>query len=904
MLILMIMYFITLPVLTSRFVRGDTAMDEKQPQPLISSRVVRTKYGDLRGFIVTPESRFLEPVEVFRGVPYASPPVGSLRFMPPVSGAQWSGVKIAEDFSPVCPQVLPDIRNETAVLKRISKGRLEYLKRILPFLTNQSEDCLYLNIYAPAQAGVRDAVARYPVLVFVHGESYEWSSGNPYDGTVLASHAGLVVVTINYRLGILGFLNPRSDDYPRSPANYGLMDQIAALHWIKENVAVFGGDPTNVTLMGHGTGAACVHFLLTSLAVPEGLLFHRAVLMSGSGLSPWSLVADPSKYAALVATHANCSPELTPPALLRCLRERPLEALLSAPVQAPDFAYAFGPSVDGVVIDTGDLLVNPENGYEWGGQTVAHAPLGKQAQNAINIINAVLMRKSAVAQLTKYDLMLGVTKAEAYFAFSGDDVQYGIEADRRSKILKSFVRNTYSYHLSEILATIINEYTDWERPVQHPINIRDETLEALSDAQVVAPMVLTADTHSALRRNSYLYVFDYQTKYGDYPQRQGCIHGEELPYVFGAPLVGGLAHFARNYTKAEVALSESVMLYWGNFAKTGNPNEAQESDPIRAGRQERVRMKNIEWTAYEAVHKKYLNIDTKAKLKNHYRAHRLSFWLNLVPDLHRPGGEDVPPSHHQLEHEETALQPTLKTFSPPFKKTTDIIITDTGLATKIPVLGVLNITSPLNFNIIGINPPTLSTASTEVHKTDATTATTPEDGFAAYSTALSVTIAIGCSLLILNVLIFAGVYYQRDKTRMNGQDGHTNGAHLKKRVENGQMPNNICGDLEGTLTYQTSLKNDPATILSHHHHSHHQLPPPEFADLPSNNVAGMATLPRAPPPPKLGKSNINTLASGQLQENQPLLSAHQMQMINTSTLTKKNTQLNAKSNVTMEELRV
>ncbi|XP_026484831.1 neuroligin-4, Y-linked isoform X1 [Vanessa tameamea] len=901
MLMLIIVHFITLPALTSKTVRGDTVMEDKN-LPLISSRVVRTKYGDIRGFIVTPESRYLEPVEVFRGIPYASPPVGSLRFMPPVSGAQWSGVKIAEEFSPVCPQVLPDIRNETAVLKRISKGRLEYLKRILPFLTNQSEDCLYLNIYAPAQAGVRDAVARYPVLVFVHGESYEWSSGNPYDGTVLASHAGLVVVTINYRLGILGFLNPRSDDFPRSPANYGLMDQIAALHWIKENVAVFGGDPTNVTLMGHGTGAACVHFLLTSLAVPEGLLFHRAILMSGSGLSPWSLVADPNKYSEIVATHANCSPELTPPALLRCLRERPLEALLSAPVQAPDFAYAFGPSVDGVVIDTGDMLINPEPGYEW---QLARAALGRGA-TAVNIINAVLMRKSAIAQLTKYDLMLGVTKAEAYFAFSGDDVQYGIEADRRSKILKSFVRNTYSYHLSEILATIINEYTDWERPVQHPINIRDETLEALSDAQVVAPTVLTADTHSALRRNSYLYVFDYQTKYGDYPQRQGCIHGEELPYIFGAPLVGGLAHFPRNYTKSEVALSESVMLYWGNFAKTGNPNEAQESDPIRAGRQERVRMKNIEWTAYEAVHKKYLNIDIKSKLKNHYRAHRLSFWLNLVPDLHRPGGEDVPQSHHQLENEESSLQPTLKTFTPPFKKVTEMVLTDSGVATKVPLLTVINVTSPLNFNIVGLSAVTQSTIGmSEVHKTDGSTTSPPEDGFAAYSTALSVTIAIGCSLLILNVLIFAGVYYQRDKTRMNGQDGHANGSHLKKRVENGQMPNNICGDLEGALTFQTSLKNDPATILSHHHtHSHHQLPPPEFADLPSNNVAGMATLPRAPPPPKIGKSNINTLASGQLQENQPLLSAHQMQIMNTSTLTKKNTQLNAKSNVTMEELRV
>lgn len=255
------------------------------------------------------------------------------------------------------------------------------------------------------------------------------------------------------------------------------------------------------------------------------------------------------------------------------------------------------------------------------------------------------------------------------------------------------------------------------------------------------------------------------------------------------------------------------------------------------------------------------------------------------------------------------MQPTSKPFIPPFRKiSTDM--TDMAGPTKVPVVNVVNITSPLNFNIIGLNAITPSPATiSEVHKAETTnpTASSPEDGFAAYSTALSVTIAIGCSLLILNVLIFAGVYYQRDKTRMNGQDNHSNGAHnLKKRVENGQMPNNICGDLEGALTFQTSLKNDPATILSHHHtHSHHQLPPPEFADLPSNNiVSGMATLPRAPPPPKLGKTNINTLASGQLQENQPLLSAHQMQMMNTSTLTKKNTQLNAKSNVTMEELRV
>lgn len=151
----------------------------------------------------------------------------------------------------------------------------------------------------------------------------------------------------------------------------------------------------------------------------------------------------------------------------------------------------------------------------------------------------------------RYDLMVGVTRAAAYFAFNSEDVQYGIEADRRAKILRTYVRNTYSYHLNEILATIVNEYTDWERPIQHPINIRyhhlfplfsskfdrhlfiicafmsivfrylfhrDETLEALSDAQFVAPAVKTVDLHSANHRNSFLYVFDYQTKFGDFPQ--------------------------------------------------------------------------------------------------------------------------------------------------------------------------------------------------------------------------------------------------------------------------------------------------------------------------------------------------------------------------------------------------
>jgi neuroligin len=127
-----------------------------QPDPFepkhstLSSRTVRTKYGDLRGVVWELDGRHLGPVEVFRGIPYASPPVGNLRFMPPVNGAQWKGTKMADRFSPVCPQRLPDISDEQEALRSMPKGRYEYLRRLLTYLQDQSEDCLYLNIYAPA----------------------------------------------------------------------------------------------------------------------------------------------------------------------------------------------------------------------------------------------------------------------------------------------------------------------------------------------------------------------------------------------------------------------------------------------------------------------------------------------------------------------------------------------------------------------------------------------------------------------------------------------------------------------------------------------------------------------------------------------------------------------------------
>uniref|UniRef100_A0A8D8TAW7 Neuroligin-1 n=1 Tax=Cacopsylla melanoneura TaxID=428564 RepID=A0A8D8TAW7_9HEMI len=635
-------------------------------------RVVRTKYGDVSGIIINADNRYLDAVEVFRGIPYAMAPIGSLRFMPPMSPEQWKDVKLTHKFAPVCPQdfsagATGGDGGEGATVP----PRLEMLKG---YLKNQSEDCLYLNIYTPIRKDESKMAEKDPVLVFIHGESFSWNSGSVYDGTVLSSFGSMVVVTVNYRLGILGFLNPSKDFRARIPANFGLLDQIAALHWIKENIAEFGGDPNNISLMGHGTGAACINFLMTSSAVPDGL-FQRSILLSGSSLSSWALVRDSHQYTERVATQLNCSQDSTE-LLLKCLREASLEALLKVEVEVPQFTTGFGPSIDGVVID-------PE--IQDDTSRVEYVP-GKLS-NSDNFLRSFLddgyyttllshskVIENLIIKLARFDILGGVVKSEAFFSFTSEDIQYGLENKRRYDVLKKYVKNTFRYHQSEVLSTLINEYTDWERPVQHPINIRDETLDALSDAMYTAPLWTLADLQSTGRSSCYLYVFDYQTKYGAYPQRQGCVQGEELPYMFGAPLVGGMGYFPKNYTKPEIQLSEMIMTYLSNFVRTGNPNEGGTS----GGRKSSTGMKNIDWPPYESVYKKYFNFDLKSKAKNHYRAHKLSFWMNLIPQLHREGSEHVPISHHMFDGTNQILETSWKKFKhkapPPSEQDTPIVM--------------------------------------------------------------------------------------------------------------------------------------------------------------------------------------------------------------------------------------
>nr|XP_015919710.1 neuroligin-4, X-linked [Parasteatoda tepidariorum] len=639
----------------------------------------------------------------------------------------------------------------------------------------------------------RDSV-KVPVLVFIHGESYEWNAGNPYDGSVLASYGKVVVVTVNFRLGVLGFL-PVIEGSARG--NYGITDQVAALHWIQENIAEFGGDPQNVTLFGQGHGAALVNFLVLSPMAkgsslfPAGL-FHRAIMMSGSALSPWAIARDANFYAQQIARTLGC-PTNHPANLLECLRQRSVSDILRVQITVPMFLTGFGPTIDGIVIQNEPSVMMEELASEH--------PYGL------------------------FDLMFGVTKVASYFQVSQQEERDGLGIERRDKLLRTLVRNIFNYHLQEIFLTIVNEYTDWSKNSQHDLNILDGTLDALGDALVVAPIIKSANYHpSSGERKAYFYVFNYQTEDSKYPQRQGCLPGEDLQYVFGAPLVKNLGHFSKNYSEPETVLSEAVMTYWVNFARNGDPNTVQ---PDKPGDKSKSRYDRMTWQPYDKVHQRYMMLGLKPKVRDHYHAHRLSFWLNLFPQLHQTSSVKVNPEHHLLDDHDnpnsyegpvrqvpSSLSKLSADAATPSNTLTSTEDSNEDGSKKDDILTSEN--SNLQSSTEDSTQPT-----TTVNATDSLAVVMPVSNFSA---ALSVTLVSGASLFLLNVLIFVGIHYQRGKSRAEIASNKRNSsqtsleepqanlptvAHVKTVSLRAPPPSPVC------QTEELTLHPPP-----HHHHPH------------------------------------------------------------------------------------
>ncbi|XP_048262172.1 uncharacterized protein LOC100651474 isoform X3 [Bombus terrestris] len=498
-----------------------------------STRTVRTRYGTLRGV----EDRSSTSVETYYGVPYATPPIGALRYMPPVTPTPWRGIKLADTMPPACPQKPPEPDSS------LPRSKRAYLERLAPLLANQSEDCLYLNLYVPKSphGSTPDLL---PALLLIHGDSYSWGAGNSFDGTALAAYGRLIVVSINFRLGVLGFL--KTGPKGSAQGNYGLMDLVAGLHWLHENLGAFGGDPDRLTLFGHGTGAALANFLAVSPMARE--LVERVVLLGGSALSPWAIQRDPLTAKRHVANQTDCSGDVEADDIAPCLRLRSLEELLAVQWDTPRFTSGFAPFVDGAVMP---------------------APINQNFQptaSSSGLMPLIPGPGTEFANFGDRDLLLGLTSEEAWINLTDDDLQNGLNETRRDRILRTYVRNTYRYHLHEIYSTLRNEYTDWERGEQSPSAICEGLLSLLGDGQVAAPLLRLALLHSASGGRGYFLHFQL----GDRPSQRG----EEVPYLLGIPLLRGevvSVLFAQvNYTLADENLSKLLVHYLANFVRRGS----------------------------------------------------------------------------------------------------------------------------------------------------------------------------------------------------------------------------------------------------------------------------------------------------------------------------------------------
>uniref|UniRef100_A0A3Q3KRM9 Neuroligin 4 X-linked a n=1 Tax=Mastacembelus armatus TaxID=205130 RepID=A0A3Q3KRM9_9TELE len=660
--------------------------------------VVTTNYGKLRGVKVTLPNEILGPVEQYLGIPYALAPTGERRFQPPEPPMSWPGIRNATQFAPVCPQFLEDRFLLNDMLPVWFTANLDTL---VTYVQEQSEDCLYLNIYVPTEDDIHDENGLKPVMVYIHGGSYMEGTGNMIDGSILASYGNVIVITINYRLGVLGFLSTGDQ---AAKGNYGLLDQIQALRWIKENIQAFKGDPKRVTIFGSGAGASCVSLLTLSHYSED--LFQKAIIQSGTALSSWAVNYQPAKYTRALAEKVGCN-MLDTVDLVECLQNKNYKELIEQYITPAKYHIAFGPVIDGDVIPD-----DPQ----------------------------ILMEQG---EFLNYDIMLGVNQGEGFKFVDGIvDSEDGVSANDFDFAVSDFVDHLYGYPEGKdtLRETIKFMYTDWADK-ENPETRRKTLVALFTDHQWVAPAVATADLHAQYGSPTYFYAFYHHCQSDMKPSWADSAHGDEVPYVFGIPMIGPTDLFNCNFSKNDVMLSAVVMTYWTNFAKTGDPNQPVPQD-TKFIHTKPNRFEEVAWTKYNPKDQLYLHIGLKPRVRDHYRATKVAFWLELVPHLHNINEFfQYVSTTTKIPPQDTTPYPYTKRF--PGKN-------NWPSTTRHPGVPSANTKQTTDQRKSG----DLTDESTVMIETKRD-----------YSTELSVTIAVGASLLFLNILAFAALYYKKDKRR-------------------------------------------------------------------------------------------------------------------------------------------
>ncbi|XP_064089784.1 venom carboxylesterase-6-like [Macrobrachium nipponense] len=492
----------------------------------------------------------------FYSIPFAEPPVGDLRFKMPTQVKDWEEVRDCTQKPPVC---------------------LQYEFPMNSDIIGQ-EDCLYLNIFTPKPHRVN---ARLPVMVFIHGGGFFCGSSNEYPPNVMMNHE-IVFVTIQYRLGMMGFLSTEDED---APGNYGLRDQTMALSWVQRNIHLFGGNPVGITLFGESAGAASVHLQILS---PRSVgLFQRAILMSGSALAPFGTGGAFKDVAHYTAKMFNCSTEAGSGEIIDCLQKVPAEDLLSIQQHFNIWfinPFLFAPRVDGDFLPT-----EPE----------------------------ILMKN---ARHKRVDLMSGVTSHEGGLY---SIPIYANEGYRAALMLNFEQFAPIALEFSDADVSPLNQtikiFDKYLKSANIDLHTADNVTEMFSDRYFTIPHDITSQMHAKNVRRWHKKVFAYELTYkgersltdmyGLDIGKHYVSHGDDLSYFFD----GG--YFKPLEKEEDLKVRDIMTTLWTNFATYGDPTP---DDSL-----------GFKWEPLAKDSYHHLNINLSPTMEDDSRAEIREFWETL-----------------------------------------------------------------------------------------------------------------------------------------------------------------------------------------------------------------------------------------------------------------------------------
>lgn len=509
-----------------------------------NSPIRNTVYGNISGKISIRVPNV--EVEEYLGVPYASPPISHLRFKRPREPKPWKPIILeTSELSPACPQY-----------------SMDYIQFHKPEFVKTAEDCLYMNIYVP-----RVDTALLPVLLFIHGGSNVVGMGAMLDGDILAAHEEIIVITLNYRLNVLGFYAAPENGIK---GNNALMDQMLAMQWVQRNIKFFNGDPSKVTIYGHSAGAgnAGLHMLSD---LTKGL-FRNAIIHSGSAIANWML-SSCIKTSRMSVVPNNCQPGTSQ---ITEDQQEDIKDLLNG-----DSIDKYLPKLgrQAVVVDGKFITRSPEKMFT----------CGKFHAGSVLLIMA--RDEGYPLDMSTYD------ETKKWL-----DIKY---------IIQYAALNLFPDRPG-FQDSIKQELEKWKK-----LNISSypQALQMLADIDMFVPMVKLADIISQWMNKVYTLSFEYISQNITGPDWIGVQHGWDLFYVFGIPTVG---HPMFSYTPRDANVSKTTMNIIGEFVKRGH----WKLDNME------LEIYNPDTKSYNKLD--YVNGQTVVTQEVNYKQPRIDFWYKYL----------------------------------------------------------------------------------------------------------------------------------------------------------------------------------------------------------------------------------------------------------------------------------